>query len=109
MELDEYKMQTYQRFRSSFQEKSYLELKIILHARVDSVIEKIKRNLRTEIIFALFFVLFTVYLVMNDISPYLNLLALAMFGYCLIFICYLIMLYKKIDAYYATSLPIKKM
>lgn len=102
MELDEFK-QTYQRFGSSFHRKSNEELQKILHNQVDSVLEKIKRSLRLEILFALLFLLFVTYVLVTFHGTYLKLLASLILGFSLLFIKYLIILSQKIKAYYAAS------
>jgi len=106
MELDEFK-QTYQLFGSSFHRKSNEELQKILHNQVDSVVEKIKRSLMLEIIFALLFSVFVVYVSVTFQGTYLKLLASLILCFSLLFTRYLIILSQKIKAYYAASHSVK--
>lgn len=102
MELDEFK-QTYQRFGSSFHRKSGEELQKMLHNQVYSVVEKIKRSLMLEIIFAFLFLLFVLYIIVTFEGTYLKLLASIILVFTLLFTGYLIILLQKIKAYYAVS------
>jgi hypothetical protein len=105
MELDEFK-QTYQMFGSSFHRKSDEELHKILHKQVDTVVEKIKRNLMIEIVSTMLFLLFVLYVLVTFKGTYLKLLASVVFGFSLLFITYVFLLFRKIKAYYASSLSV---
>lgn len=107
MELDEFK-QTYQLFGSSFHRKSEEELQKILHNQVDSVVERIKRSLKLEIVFVLFFSLFVVYVLITFHGTYFKLLASLILGFSLLFTRYLIILSNKVKAYHAASHSVKE-
>lgn len=106
MELDEFK-QTYHLFESSFHRKSNEELQKILYNQVDSVVEKIKRSLKFEIIFVLLFSLFVVYVLVTFHGTYLKLLASLILGFSLLFTRFLIILFNKVKAYYAALHSVK--
>lgn len=106
MELDEFK-RTYQMFGNSFHRKSNEELQKILHNQVDTVLEKIKRSLMLEIIFALLFSVFAAYTTVTFHGTYIKLLTLLILGFSLLFTGYLIFLFQKIKSYYALSHSVK--
>src|SRR4051812_24165595 len=96
MELDEFRIIVRQNTANLMQEHAMPAVGKIMQGKTMPVVQRIKRSLSLELIFALLFIVFITLIIIKSDSIFIDLFGYMMLGFCISFIYYLRKIYKKI-------------
>jgi hypothetical protein len=107
MELDEFKILLKQQ-REPFAGQPIPRADVLKHLRTRSIISKLKRNLRLELLVAIAFLLFISYEAFTAETLFVKLFTALMLVFCTWFIIYVVSLYRSITFDRVSTAPVKE-